>query len=100
MSADAPVQEEYPVERLDSEVIVARGPIDPASEALKRLQRYYDLAKRQAWNVSDLAWDTRPVLPERQMSERWLGVWHSMLAQLVRADEMAVKASVQLLMMA
>ncbi|MFN8471682.1 MAG: ferritin-like domain-containing protein [Anaerolineae bacterium] len=74
---------------------------DPSSElALRRLTRYYDLAKRQMWSVSDLGWEKYPALPERHSSERWQGVWRSILTQLLQADEMAVKASVQLLLMA
>ena len=76
--------------------------VDPGAQlALQRLTRYYDLAKRQMWSVSDLGWETLPALPERHLkSERWQGVWRSILTQLLQADEMAVKASVQLLLMA
>ncbi len=68
--------------------------------AARRLERFYDLATRQAWRVSDLGWATQPALPERHRSERWQGVWRSVLAQLLQADEMAVQASVQLLTLA
>src|SRR5688500_5165170 len=67
---------------------------------LHRLRRYYELAQRQAWRVEDLPWATLPVLPEKHMSERWRGVWRSILTQLLQADEMAVKASTQLLALA
>ncbi|MFN8482525.1 MAG: ferritin-like domain-containing protein [Anaerolineae bacterium] len=74
---------------------------DPSAElALRRLTRFYNLAKRQMWSVSDLGWEKYPALPERHSSERWQGVWRSILTQLLQADEMAVKASVQLLLMA
>lgn len=64
---------------------------------LRRLERYYHLAKRQAWSVKDLAWDQLPVLPETRTSDRWQGLWRSVLSQLVQADHIAVKASAELL---
>lgn len=80
---------------------VGEGRANPSAElALRRLTRFYALAKRQMWNVSDLGWEKYPALPERHSSERWQGVWRSILTQLLQADEMAVNASVQLLLMA
>ncbi len=80
---------------------MASSIVTPSDLALRRLTRYYNLAKRQAWNVADLGWEATPALPERHLkSERWQGVWRSILTQLLQADEMAVKASVQLLLMA
>lgn len=63
---------------------------------LRRLERYYQLAKRQAWSVKDLDWQ-RPVLPEKRTSDRWQALWRSVLSQLIQADHIAVKASAELL---
>lgn len=74
--------------------------VEPAATGtagLKRLERYYQLARRQAWSATDLPWGAKPVLPERRTSERWQGVWRSVLTQLLQADMIAVKASSELL---
>ena len=75
----------------------ADGEADPR---LRRLRRYYQLAQRQVWRVEDLPWDSQPVLPEKHASERWRGVWRSILTQLLQADQMAVTASAELLSLA
>ncbi len=96
------VQLSGPLAQVEREVGLREGEGDPSAElALRQLTRYYDLAKRQMWSVADLGWETLPALPERHLkSERWQGVWRSILTQLLQADEMAVNASVQLLLMA
>ena len=75
----------------------ADGEADPR---LRRLRRYYQLAQRQVWRVEDLPWDSQPVLPEKHASERWRGLWRSILTQLLQADQMAVTASAELLSLA
>ena len=67
------------------------------SRPLERMRRFYRSAKRVAWDVSDLPWDTQPVVP-RADSERWRLVWGSVIQQQLQADQTAVDAATRLLL--
>jgi 1,2-phenylacetyl-CoA epoxidase catalytic subunit len=68
--------------------------------------RFYELAKKQEWQVRDLAWGEIPPIPEtragasREKKERRRAVWRSVITQQLQADELAVQMAGQLLNMA
>src|ERR1051326_6585717 len=63
--------------------------------------RYYELAKRAEWQVSDLPWRTLPPIPEYKGSPQKLArrrdLWRSVIMQQLQADILAVKMASQLL---
>jgi 1,2-phenylacetyl-CoA epoxidase catalytic subunit len=65
--------------------------------------RFYELAKKQEWQVRDLPWDEAPLIPETRASaskerkERRRAVWRSVITQQLQADEFAVMMAGQLL---
>src|SRR4029078_9436151 len=64
--------------------------------------RYYELAKKQEWQVRDLPWGDLPPIPETtkgspQKRARRLDVWRSVVTQQLQADELACEMSSQLL---
>ncbi|HMJ00217.1 MAG TPA: ferritin-like domain-containing protein, partial [Gaiellaceae bacterium] len=64
--------------------------------------RYYELAKKQEWQVRDLPWGQVPPIPETtkgtpQKRARRLDVWRSVVTQQLQADELACEMSSQLL---
>lgn len=65
------------------------------------MQRFYGLAKHQAWDVQQLSWNQIAPVPESHGSdakrERRQALWRSVVTQQLQADELAVQASVQLL---
>jgi hypothetical protein len=65
------------------------------------MTRYYNLAKRQAWDVRQLPWSDLPPVPEGTGSEikraRRHAMWRSVVTQQLQADMIAVQCSVQLL---
>jgi hypothetical protein len=65
----------------------------PAGEAI---ERFYRLAKRQAWAVEDLPWGELPPIPESEGARR-RDVWRSVLTQQLQADRLAAELSAQLL---
>ncbi len=63
--------------------------------------RFYELAKRQEWQVRDLPWDELPPIPEGRGSPkrraRRKDMWRSVLTQQLQADMLACDMSSQLL---
>jgi hypothetical protein len=63
--------------------------------------RYYELAKRQEWQVRDLPWNDAPPIPEGkgspQRQARRRDLWRSVLTQQLQADMLACDMSSQLL---
>src|SRR5881398_1306529 len=71
-------------------------------EAYSGVLRYYELAKKQEWQVRDLPWGEVPPIPETtkgtpQKRARRLDVWRSVVTQQLQADELACEMSSQLL---
>lgn len=68
--------------------------------------RFYELAKKQEWQVRDLPWGEVPPIPETragaspEKKERRRAVWRSVITQQLQADELAVMMAGQLLNMA
>ena len=68
--------------------------------------RFYELAKKQEWQVRDLPWGEIPPIPEtragasKEKKERRRAVWRSVITQQLQADELAVQMAGQLLNMA
>jgi 1,2-phenylacetyl-CoA epoxidase catalytic subunit len=65
--------------------------------------RFYDLAKRQEWQVRDLPWNDLPPIPEGkgtpERRARRKDMWRSVLTQQLQADMLACDMSSQLLNM-
>src|SRR5437763_15332392 len=63
--------------------------------------RFYDLAKKQEWQVRDLPWGERPPIPEGkgtdQRKARRRDMWRSVLTQQLQADMLACEMASQLL---
>src|SRR5689334_11273289 len=78
------------------------GPAAPAErrEEYRSVIRYYELAKRQEWQVRELPWEEQPPIPEGRGSPerraRRNDVWRSVVTQQLQADELAVHMSSQL----
>ena len=70
-------------------------------EAFGGVLRFYDLAKRQEWQVRDLPWGELPPIPEGkgtpQRQARRKDMWRSVLTQQLQADMLACDMSSQLL---
>ena len=68
--------------------------------------RFYELAKKQEWQVRDLPWGEIPPIPEtrggasQERKERRRAVWRSVITQQLQADELAVMMAGQLLNLA
>src|SRR6187455_3346181 len=68
--------------------------------------RFYELAKKQEWQVRDMPWGEIPPIPEpragasRERKERRRAVWRSVITQQLQADELAVMMAGQLLNLA
>ncbi|HET8872691.1 MAG TPA: ferritin-like domain-containing protein, partial [Gaiellaceae bacterium] len=65
---------------------------------------YYQLAKKQEWQVRDMAWGEVPPIPEttgsNEQQARRQGVWRSVITQQLQADSLAVEMAAQLLELA
>src|ERR671922_375995 len=63
--------------------------------------RFYELAKKQEWQVRDLPWGEMPPIPEgrgsAQRQARRKDMWRSVLTQQLQADMLACEMSSQLL---
>src|SRR5216110_797416 len=63
--------------------------------------RFYELAKRQEWQVRDLPWGALPPIPEGKGSDerkaRRRDMWRSVLTQQLQADMLACEMASQLL---
>src|SRR6266705_6423631 len=72
-----------------------------AHEAFAGVLRFYELAKRQEWQVRDLPWGEIPPIPEgkgsSQRQARRKDMWRSVLTQQLQADMLACDMSSQLL---
>src|SRR5437762_10834609 len=72
-----------------------------AHEAFAGVLRFYELAKRQEWQVRDLPWGELPPIPEgkgsAQRQARRKDMWRSVLTQQLQADMLACEMSSQLL---
>jgi hypothetical protein len=70
-------------------------------EAYAGVLRFYELAKRQEWQVRDLPWGELPPIPEGRGSAerkaRRRDMWRSVLTQQLQADMLACDMSSQLL---
>jgi 1,2-phenylacetyl-CoA epoxidase catalytic subunit len=70
-------------------------------EAYAGVLRFYDLAKKQEWQVRDLPWGRLPPIPEGKGSAprqaRRRDLWRSVLTQQLQADMLACDMSSQLL---
>src|SRR5438874_11894960 len=70
-------------------------------EEFAAVLRFYELAKRQEWQVRDLPWGDLPPIPEGKGSPERQGrrqdVWRSVLTQQLQADMLACDMSSQLL---
>jgi hypothetical protein len=70
-------------------------------EAFAGVLRFYELAKRQEWQVRDLPWGELPPIPEGKGSPerraRRSDMWRSVLTQQLQADMLACDMSSQLL---
>jgi hypothetical protein len=70
-------------------------------EAYAGVLRFYELAKKQEWQVRDLPWGEIPPIPEtkgaQQKIARRRDMWRSVITQQLQADELACEMSSQLL---
>src|SRR5881409_863986 len=70
-------------------------------EAFADVLRFYELAKRQEWQVRDLPWEELPPIPEGkgspQRQARRQDMWRSVLTQQLQADMLACDMASQLL---
>jgi hypothetical protein len=66
--------------------------------------RYYQLAKKQEWQVRDMPWEELPPIPEssgtKEKQARRRDVWRSVITQQLQADSLAVEMAAQLLELA
>jgi 1,2-phenylacetyl-CoA epoxidase catalytic subunit len=77
---------------------------DEGREAFAGVLRFYELAKRQEWQVRDLPWGELPPIPEGkgtpERQARRKDMWRSVLTQQLQADMLACDMASQLLNMA
>ena len=70
-------------------------------DAYAGVLRFYELAKRQEWQVRDLPWGEIPPIPEgkgtAQRKARRQDMWRSVLTQQLQADMLACEMASQLL---
>ena len=70
-------------------------------EAYAGVLRFYELAKKQEWQVRDLPWGKIPPIPETkgtpQKIARRRDMWRSVITQQLQADELACEMASQLL---
>src|ERR671931_2182720 len=63
--------------------------------------RFYELAKKQEWQVRDLPWGEIPPIPETKGSPQKVArrrdMWRSVITQQLQADELACEMASQLL---
>jgi 1,2-phenylacetyl-CoA epoxidase catalytic subunit len=71
------------------------------ADAFAGVLRFYELAKRQEWQVRDLPWNELPPIPEGkgtpERRARRKDMWRSVLTQQLQADMLACDMSSQLL---
>jgi hypothetical protein len=87
-------------------VSVTQQEAEARAERRAGVFRYYELAKKQEWQVRDLPWEDLPPIPEPRPSlsaekkARRQGVWRSVITQQLQADSLAVEMAAQLLELA
>ena len=85
---------------IETDVVNTTG-ADVAEVTAEGMQRYYHLAKRQAWDVRQLPWSDQPLVPEGRGSTekraRRHSMWRSVVTQQLQADLIAVQCSTHLL---
>ena len=76
----------------------------PPGHQAPEVFRYYELAKKQEWQVRDMPWGELPPIPESagpvDKQARRQGVWRSVITQQLQADSLAVEMAAQLLELA
>ena len=76
-------------------------PVAGEREEYAGVLRFYELAKRQEWQVRDLPWNELPPIPEGkgspQRRARRQDMWRSVLTQQLQADMLACEMASQLL---
>ena len=76
-------------------------PVAGEREEYSGVLRFYELAKRQEWQVRDLPWGEIPPIPEGkgspQRRARRNDMWRSVLTQQLQADMLACEMASQLL---
>jgi hypothetical protein len=89
---------------LEDELVMDEEPpaqVDEVVDNTKEMQRFYALAKRQAWKVEQLSWGLIPPVPEGKGSgekrSRRQEIWRSVVTQQLQADTLASLLSSQLL---
>jgi hypothetical protein len=84
---------------VSTDQVIDRETLD--REAFSGVLRFYELAKRQEWQVRDLPWGDIPPIPEGrgspQRQARRRDMWRSVLTQQLQADMLACEMSSQLL---
>src|ERR1700676_2657448 len=64
--------------------------LDATIDTTLEMQRFYVLAKRQAWKVEQLSWGQLPPVPEGKGSgekrARRVAIWRSVVTQQLQAD--------------
>src|SRR5260370_7944902 len=75
--------------------------MNEAPDNAREMERFYTLAKRQAWKVEQLSWGQIPPVPEGKGSgenrARRLEIWRSVVTQQLQADTLASLLSSQFL---
>src|SRR5262245_48268649 len=75
-----------------------------AEERYEEVFRYYQLAKRAEWQLTEMPWSDLPPIPELkgspQRQARRRDVWRSVITQQLQADQLAVATSAQLFSLA
>jgi hypothetical protein len=70
-------------------------------EAYVGVLRFYELAKKQEWQVRDMPWGELPPIPETKGAAKKVArrrdMWRSVIMQQLQADELACEMSSQLL---
>src|SRR3984893_13858189 len=73
--------------------------IDATIDTTLEMQKFYILAKRQAWKVEQLSWGQLPPVPEGKGSgekrARRMAIWRSVVTQQLQADTLASLLSSQ-----
>src|SRR5213078_1016920 len=82
-----------------TETVVEQTHEDPTAYA--GVLRFYELAKKQEWQVRDLPWGKIPPIPETKGTPQKLArrrdMWRSVITQQLQADELACEMASQLL---
>ena len=77
--------------------------VAPGGQA-PEVYRYYELAKKQEWQVRDMPWGDLPPIPEttgsKERVEKRRGIWRSVITQQLQADSLAVEMAAQLFQLA